>query len=201
METKNTWELLRKVPEIAKKKIGGGRLSGMTDINPVWRIQRMSELFGQCGTGWGYDIIKIWNEQGNAGEVACFVQISLWIKDGNSIPGVGGSMFVQKEKEGLRTNDEAVKMALTDALSVAMKALGMGADVYFEKGVGYGTKYETQESKPDAKTSDRQESLKSIAFAKDKAELVAIYNGLPRELQSDPEIIAETKKRREELTK
>lgn len=39
-------------------------------------------------------------------------------------------MLITAEKEGLHTNDEAYKMALTDALSVAMKAIGVGADVY-----------------------------------------------------------------------
>lgn len=195
---KSTWDKLRSVPEIAKKKIAGGRLSGMTDINPVWRIQKMTEVFGMCGQGWGYDIIKIWNEQGNAGEVATFVHINLWIGDERCIvPGVGGSMFVTKESAGLRTNDEAVKMALTDALSVAMKALGMGADVYFEKGINYGTKYEQPEVKP--MVNEKQDALRAIEFAKDVTELAAIWNGLPKDLQIDEKILADTKKRKSEL--
>jgi hypothetical protein len=52
------------------------------------------------------------------------------------IPGVGGSKLVEKEfskeqqKEVLYANDEGYKMATTDALSVALKMLGVGADVY-----------------------------------------------------------------------
>ena len=45
-----------------------------------------------------------------------------------------------KERNGLYTSDECYKMALTDAISVAAKAIGMGADVYWEKG---RTKYDT----------------------------------------------------------
>ena len=37
-----------------------------------------------------------------------------------------------KEKNGPYTSDECFKMALTDAISVACKALGFGADVYWE---------------------------------------------------------------------
>lgn len=192
---KTKWELLRAVPEIAKKKITGGRLSGMTDINPVWRLQKMTEVFGECGADWGYEIVRMWFEPGNAGEVACFVHINLWIeRPANIIPGVGGSMFVAKESAGLRTNDEAVKMALTDALSVAMKAIGMGADVYFEKGVGYGTKYEAPLR--DDLTKD---TLKAIEFAKDLKELTAIYNGLSAVFQVDEHILLALKKRKSEL--
>ena len=45
---------LRSVPEGALKKIGAGRLQGMSDINPSWRIQVMTETFGPCGIGWKY---------------------------------------------------------------------------------------------------------------------------------------------------
>ena len=37
-----TWEALCRPPESALKKIGGGRLKGMTDINPQWRLQMMT---------------------------------------------------------------------------------------------------------------------------------------------------------------
>ena len=42
-------------------------------------------------------------------------------------------MLVASESKGLYVNDECYKMALTDAISVACKALGMGADVYWNK--------------------------------------------------------------------
>lgn len=32
------YEKVRSVPDSAKKTINGGRTSGMTDINPMWRI-------------------------------------------------------------------------------------------------------------------------------------------------------------------
>ena len=48
-------------------------------------------------------------------------------------------MLVEKEKAGLHFNDEAYKMAETDALSVAMKALGVGANIY--SGMSDGSKY------------------------------------------------------------
>ena len=46
------------------------------------------------------------------------------------ILGTGGSTYVAKEKNGLYTSDEAIKMATTDALGVACKNLGFAADIY-----------------------------------------------------------------------
>lgn len=138
------YEDVRKVPENAVRTITGGRLKGMTDINPMWRIKELTKQFGPCGIGWFYTIKEKRLEKGANDEIAAFVDIDLFIKkDGEwsaAIPGTGGSMFVEKEKAGLHTNDECFKMALTDAFSVACKALGFGADVYWEKDK---TKYDT----------------------------------------------------------
>lgn len=132
------WNKVRAVPADAQKKITGGRLNGFTDINPVWRIKTLTEQFGQCGIGWYYDIVDRWTETGANNEIASFVSVNLFVNDPASgwskpIAGTGGSMLVSKEKNGLYTSDECFKMALTDALSVACKALGIGADVYWSK--------------------------------------------------------------------
>lgn len=145
MENLSIYNKLRVVPAEAKKRINGGRLDGKTDINPQYRIMAMTAVFGPCGIGWYYSIDRQWTEE-HQSEVKCFCNISLYIKDGDQwsapIPGTGGSTIVEKNRSGFYVNDEGYKMALTDALSVAMKALGVAADVYFEKGVRYGTKYE-----------------------------------------------------------
>lgn len=128
---------VRKVPKEAIKSIAAGRLKGMSDINPMWRIKMLTEEFGVCGFGWKYEIIRIWNENGGNGVISSFVHINLFVKMNGEwsepIQGVGGSSFVTNEKNGLYTSDECFKMALTDAISVACKALGMGADVYWDK--------------------------------------------------------------------
>ena len=143
MENMKHWEQFRAVPKEAQKSIGGGRLKGMTDINPMWRLKILTEAYGACGTGWYYTIDSKKLEEGSNGEVAAFVDITLYVKEGEGfsqgIPGTGGSMFVAKEKNGLYTSDEAFKMALTDALSVSCKALGIGADIYWQGGTKYST--------------------------------------------------------------
>lgn len=139
MENLKIYEQVRSVPTEAKKNIGGGRLKGMTDINPMWRIKKLTEVFGVCGIGWKYEIVNKWVETAMAkDEITANVEIKLYIRDedgewSDPIPGIGGSMLVASEQNGLYVNDECYKMALTDAISVACKALGMGADVYWEK--------------------------------------------------------------------
>ena len=139
MDNMKIYEAGKTVPAEAKKTIGAGRLKGVTEINPMWRIRKLTEMFGPCGIGWYYTVEREWLEPTDTGEVAAFVRIHLYIKPeeqdewSKPIVGVGGSAFVANEKNGPRMSDEAYKMAQTDALSVACKNLGIGATVYWEK--------------------------------------------------------------------
>ena len=143
------YDNVRHVPEEAQKEIKGGRMKGFTDINPMWRIKVLTEMFGACGTGWKIEITRQDLQPGANGEIVAFVDILLYVKNGDkwseAIPGIGGNSFVSKSNQGLYTSDECFKMALTDAISVACKMLGVGADVYFSKDAPYGTKYDKQE--------------------------------------------------------
>lgn len=131
----NIYNAMRKVPEEALREIKGGKLKGKSDINPMWRIKAMTEQFGPCGVGWKPELVRSWTEPGAGGEITAFVEIKLYIKEGGqwseAIPGTGGNMLVARERGELVTNDEAFKMAYTDAISVACKLLGCGADVYW----------------------------------------------------------------------
>lgn len=150
------YNAVKEVPEKAKKPIKGGRLNGYTDINPMWRIKTLTEQFGVCGYGWYYEILEQRLEQGAKDEIAAFVTINLYVKIGDEwskpIQGIGGNKFIALEKNGLYTSDECFKMALTDALSVACKALGIGADVYWNE---EKTKYDEQNQtkKPNSQSS------------------------------------------------
>ena len=156
---------VREVPAEAKKTIRGGRLNGMTDINPMWRIKKLTEEFGPCGVGWYYvptnkEVVKCDN-----GEVCVFVDIDLFTKSGDEwsqpIYGTGGSKLVAKEKGGLYVNDEAYKMATTDAISVACKSLGMGADVYWQND---NTKYNDtkRDQAPDDLAAEMERGEKTL---------------------------------------
>lgn len=137
MDSMELWGKLENTPKEAQKEISAGRLKGFTDINPMWRLKRLTEVFGPCGIGWKYEVVSTNVLPGSNDEVAAFVNILLYYKvDGkwsDGIPGMGGSMFVAKELKGMHTSDECFKMALSDAIGTACKALGMSADIYFSK--------------------------------------------------------------------
>lgn len=118
----------------------------------MWRIKAMTEQFGVCGIGWKYVITKQWTETFGS-EVKAYCNIDLFIKVNgewsDAIQGTGGSSEVSMESKGAYVSDECYKMALTDALSVAMKALGVAADVYFEAGkdiIDIYSKYDANDS-------------------------------------------------------
>lgn len=127
---------LKEVPSSAKKPITdqNSKLFGLTNINPQWRIQALTEVFGPAGEGWKVEIAEIQHipfETQMGLTVYCRIRINLFVRiDGEmseAIPGIGGSVLYQN---GL-LDDDAEKKAYTDAFSVAAKYLGVGADVYF----------------------------------------------------------------------
>lgn len=180
MGNMDTYNAFAEVPDNAKKTIGGGRLKGMTDINPMWRIMMLTERYGPCGTGWKYVITDKQIVQGVDGVICVFMDIDLYVKENGEwsepIPGTGGSQLVAKESKGLYTNDECFKMALTDAISVACKALGMGANVYWANG---RTKYDlaSDGKKKDDKTDEVPDKV-------DTSELLTAREMLIRKLMA-----------------
>lgn len=140
MDKMQIYNAVRAVPETAKKAFNNGSFSG-TDINPMWRIKTLTEQFGPCGAGWYYEIVSERCEEHHDTTMA-IVDVKLyWNLTGDltnptwsaPIYGTGGNKLVAMTKNGAKASDEGYKMALTDALSVACKALGIGADIYFDK--------------------------------------------------------------------
>lgn len=177
------------VPADALKEIRAGRLKGMSDVNPMWRMKRMTEIFGPVGFGWKYTIDKFWTECYGE-EVKCYCTVSLYVRDpetkewSEAIPGTGGSAIVSKESKGPYVNDEGYKMALTDALSIAMKPLGIGGNIWYgPKATGHNeSKYEaaTRESYAPASTlaysgAQLHQALSELANVKTEGEFGTVW--------------------------
>ena len=101
MDNLKLYNKVREVPTEALKKINAGRLKGMSDINPMWRIKALTEEFGMCGIGWYYTIDKQWLERSDENNICAFVNITLYIKQdkewSQGIAGTGGSKLLSKE--------------------------------------------------------------------------------------------------------
>lgn len=179
---------LKAVPDYALKTIQGGRLNGMSDINPLFRIKAMTEVFGPCGIGWKYEITKQWQETYGQ-EVKAFTNLNLYIKvDGEwsaPIPGTGGATIVELNSRGVYVNDEGFKMSQTDALGVAMRSLGVAADVYYSKDKQFfDSKYTQTEQNTQAMQGNtgsvNPAVLTEIQNATDLTALTAIWNKYPQ---------------------
>ena len=167
------WEAVKHVGPKMLSPIQGGNLSRKSNINAQWRLQRLTEVFGPCGFGWNVKEVERWTNEA-AGEIGAFVKVELTVKIGQEwsqpIEGVGGSRLCARTKDGPVFSDEAWKMATTDAISVACKMIGVGADVYLgiqshndtdQQGAAEyaGTKYDRREwgqnSSQTTRTSNR----------------------------------------------
>lgn len=173
------WDEFSPCPDNAKKKIEGGKLKGKSDISPIWRLKMLTSHFGPCGFGWYTEIVDKWideaevdynpSAQHGTKESVAWVTINLYVKDRETnewskpIVGVGGSKFNGKG-QGDGANDEAFKMAETDAMSVACKKLGMAAEVYWE---AEKTKYTAA---PEKKTTEKKEKETPAAESAEKKE-------------------------------
>ena len=161
---------LSRPPLSALRQIQGGDLKGKTDINPQWRFEAMDTVFGQCGIGWKFEIVKLWDYPTTDGTILCFAQINLYTANGEKwsdpVPGVGGNTLVDMVKgynpsdpKRSKPNDEGYKMAITDALGTAMKVIGVAADIY--RGNFDGSKY-----REDPATKQKQADSPEIVVLK-----------------------------------
>ena len=154
MNNLEIYEKYRSVPKEALKDFNNGKFKG-TDINSVWRIKCLTEQFGAVGIGWTTKVVRTWTEACANGEVLCFAEIEMRIcvngKWSEPFTATGGNKLVKyvKAKDGkdgyYDNNDEAYKMAITDAFGVACKYLGIGADVYWANDK---SKYTDKQDKP-----------------------------------------------------
>ncbi len=133
------WEKLGKTdPAHTKGFKRGGGFTG-TAIKPMWSYKRMTEEFGPCGTGWGIGEPTFQVVNGDNREILVYCTASIWYgEDRKTVYGVGGDKIVTHIKANTQYNrperwendDEAFKKAFTDAITNALKLIGVGADVH-----------------------------------------------------------------------
>lgn len=201
MDFKEIWKKCEKPPKEAVTPITGGRLKGKSDIKPIWRIDIMTQMFGVCGEGWKYEITDKWREDVANGEVLCFISINLFFKNNDvwsePVPGIGGAHLIAKEKSGLYCDNDAYKKALTDALSVAMKGIGVGASVYYGGKIPSENKYNgsgSHESTTDKGIKMFSELIKNEF---DKDQLLEVF--IPMGIQDRRKFYEQIKKRINEV--
>jgi hypothetical protein len=159
-ENTKIWDMLgRTDPAHTKSFKRAGGFSG-TAIKPMWAYKRMTEEFGPVGYCWGVGEPSFQVVPGPEGEVLVYCTAAVWFKHGDehsqTIYGVGGDKVVGKNKYGLSSDDEAFKKAFTDAITNALKLIGVGADVHmglFDDNKYVNTMKEEFSDEPPVKSS------------------------------------------------
>ena len=166
-------------PKEAQKSFNNGRFSG-TDINPMWRIKKLTEVFGPAGFGWWTQNVKYeFVDATETKEVAVFCELELVVKDPETgeeskpIYGVGGNTYVAQRNKGPQSSDEAKKMAYTDALSIACKALGFSHDIYYQADRTKYTAADIGSDKPEPKAAKTESKEESKEHTADTATVIA----------------------------
>jgi hypothetical protein len=103
-----------------------------TAIKPIWITQRLTELFGPCGKGWGFERPDFQLVTTPTDTLVYCTATAWYIDEGKQhfVYGVGGDKVVAQRQSGAFCDDEAFKKAFTDALGNAFKFVGVGADVH-----------------------------------------------------------------------
>ena len=199
MELKNTSDNLhiyRQVQTVPKESLKPFKSSSgkqLTEINAMWRIMKLTELFGPAGEGWYTEVTRQEKVAVPNGEVMVFVDLNLYLKDTKTgkwskpVRGTGGNRLVRKNDDGtFYCDDEAYKMAYTDALGVACKSLGFGADIYSGK---FDSKYTSGSATlVNRSVATEQEALEAAAAAPSEQPSETVRE----ETQTAPQTDAET---------
>ena len=159
------FKLMARPPKEALNTIQFGKLKGKSDINPQWRIEALTEVFGLCGVGWYYEILAVdYQDVVETGERMVYITIGIHVRqeDGTwSAPviGIGGDFTIVRDKNGIHGNDEAFQMALTDALGKAAKCVGIANDIYRGK---YDSKYGWRDEREKQRQKAMEENQKKL---------------------------------------
>ena len=155
-ENMELYNSVREVPQSAVKKISGGSYgaAGLSDINPQWRIEIMTRQFGPVGSGWTWEPVEVFEREG----VLYGHVIVKYVTDegvwSEPIHGYGGTKF------GGRDDSDIYKSTLTDAISNALRFLGVGADVWYNsKKPADKNQFDTKYSAPPAQKDEVDEAL------------------------------------------
>lgn len=165
MSNTQIWDRLESTdPRFQKDFSRGGGFRG-TAINPTYVARKMTEMFGPCGTGWGFEVVDekyvtgapvggvtkttrregeqtVYAEQEPVYGIIHVVRVRLWyVLPGHDerrfIEQYGQTTFVGKDKNGIFTDEEAPKKSITDGWTKAATLLGASADIYLG-GIGFG---------------------------------------------------------------
>lgn len=144
-----------------------GFRGGFTSIDPQYQLQRMTETFGPCGMGWGYEA-EDWEIRLDDENIITKVTVRVWWRDeAGEIRFLGPVTTTAMLVDGGRVDLDACKKATTDALTKSYSRLGVNADVFLGQFDDPEYVEQLHREKAGPATAEQLKQIKAIAKAKD----------------------------------
>lgn len=123
------WDKAAKTDPAHTKAVGFGARK-FTAIDPMYQVKRMTELFGQAGERWGFEVARY--ELLPTDHVAILVRLHVGPRDGTARPPIEqfgqASLYIDNAKN--KPDADAMKKATTDGLTKCFSYIGLNADVW-----------------------------------------------------------------------
>lgn len=132
-ENMKLWDQAFVTDPTAVKPITGKQYKGNSP-KPYWIIQRATEIFGPCGTGWGLYVVNERFERLTDTDVLHVALIRVWyMVDGKRghVEQMGQTKAVYKTNAGgLMVDEDAPKKSVTDGMVKCLSMLGFAGDIF-----------------------------------------------------------------------
>lgn len=167
-----TWERFADIDPAFTKPITGKAYRG-TSPNPQYVVRCLTELFGPVGKGFGWEVVQEGFEP-LGDEILHWCRIRFWHDDRAScFESYGQTKALMKTTNGLKSDEDAPKKSLTDAIVKAASHLGIAANIFL--GRWDDQKYVAE---VDAGFRAKEEKPKPVSSAEMKRGLEAIDQDL-----------------------
>lgn len=132
MSNTEFWDSVCKTDPAHVKPITGKQYGGNSP-KPYYIIRRLTEAFGMCGIGWGFDIKE--QDYRTFGDTTIHIAlVRLWyVRDGKrgDVEQIGQTkMCYMTSKGSLLVDEDAPKKSVTDALIKCASYLGFAGDIF-----------------------------------------------------------------------
>jgi hypothetical protein len=136
MDNKALWKEAFTTDPAAVKPITGKQYSGNSP-KPYWIVERLTDLFGPCGIGWGFAIVSERFERFGAGDAEESLHVAIvrfwYVYDGKrgELEQLGQTKASYTTSKGkFMVDEDAPKKSVTDALVKCASYLGFAGDIF-----------------------------------------------------------------------
>ena len=133
MDNKALWRRAFTTDPRAVKEITGKQYRGNSP-KPYWIVERLTDEFGPCGIGWGFQIINERFERFSETDSLHVASVRLWyVLDGvrGELEQIGQTKASYTTSKGsFMLDEDAPKKSVTDALVKCASYLGFAGDIF-----------------------------------------------------------------------